>query len=78
MAAVISVLLVVFIFYQCVRGGAGRGTPSGRTAAYLGTALAVLLIIGVKDSHAATALVAGFIGGISDAVSGLINFFSRF
>jgi hypothetical protein len=76
--AIVSVLLVVVVWWFCTRSGQGRGTPSGRLIACLIVILASLVIIGIESPSTAGALVAGFATGIGTFFKALAGFFSRF
>jgi hypothetical protein len=71
MAAVLAVLLVIFVWYIATHG---KGLVVARLMAWLLLILAILVLVAIKDPGLAGSALAGFAHGISQAVSGLVNF----
>ena len=71
MAAVLAPLSVIGLWWVSTHG---KGTAPGRLVAWLVAAIVVLVLVAVKDPHAAGAVVSGWFTGISGFISGLGHF----
>lgn len=72
MAAVLAVLLVIVIWYLATHG---KGNVAARLVAWLLALLIGVVLLSFNDPHLAGVAASGFVGGISQAASGLTHFF---
>jgi hypothetical protein len=68
---VLAVLAVVIAWRYTIKG---KGAPAARLAALLCAVIVVLVLVAVKNPHAAGEVVTGWFDGISGFITGLGRF----
>jgi uncharacterized membrane protein len=72
MAAVVSVLFIIGIWYLATHG---KGIVAARLAVWLIAAVIILVVISAANPSVAGSAMSGFVGGIGQAASGIGRFF---
>ena len=71
MAAVLAPVSVIALWWLATHG---KGLVAARLVAWLAAVIVLLVLVAVKNPHAAGALVTGWFDGISGFISGLGRF----
>jgi hypothetical protein len=73
-AAVLVILLIIFIGRFAGGGKNGKGAPSARLAAVLAVIILIWLIVTVRSPSEGSSVAGYGANGISEAVTGFVNF----
>ena len=71
MAVVLAPLAVIALWWVSTHG---KGTAPGRLVAWLAAVIVILVLVAVKNPHAAGDVVTGWFDGISGFITGLGRF----